>query len=234
MHLLAARVPQPREVPFRDSFVFRYAEKNIHQALVQKLARVVSTLEATRILMVSGFLQEQGVLQRVLDELHEDISFLAFAVIYNNRTPLHDEYLEAFYEEEFDADSALASTQKRAMIPRKKIRAYLAQSECAALDPSSGVEVSRTISKAYSGYVHAASPHIMDMYGGIPLRFHVRGMKGSPRQLEHREDLWNYFYRSVAAFAFVAKAFGDDALFDRIREFCVEFEAQAGKNYAAG
>ena len=40
----------------------------------------------------------------------------------------------------------------------------------------------------YSGYVHAASPHIMEMYGGNPARFHVRGMHGTPRQDEHRDD----------------------------------------------
>ncbi len=182
--------------------------------------------------MENGYLQEQGAIQRILDELHEDISFLALAVIFDGHTPLHQQYLEAFFEEEFDAESAFASTQKRPMIPRQKIRAYIAKVEGAALDPSTGVELSRTICKAYSGYVHAASPHIMDMYGGNPPRFHVRGMKGTERQAEHREDLWNYFYRSIVAFALVVKAFGDDELFAQIQQFSREFEGQAGKDYA--
>lgn len=232
VHGLAQRVPPPKAVPYKDSFHFRYVEKSIHQALVQKLARVVTGLHAARLLMEYGFLQEQGALQRILDELHEDITFLALAVIYDRHTPLHQTYLEAFFEEEFDAESALASTQKRPMIPRKKIRAYISRVEGTALDPSTGAELTRTISKAYSGYVHAASPHIMDMYGGNPPRFHVRGMKGTERQDEHREDLWNYFYRSIVAFALVAKAFSDDALFAQIQQFSREFESQAGKNYA--
>jgi hypothetical protein len=224
VHSLAQRVPPPQAVPYKDSFVFRYVEKTIHQALVQKLTRVVTGLKAARLLMEHGFLQEQGALQRILDELHEDISFISLAVIYDDVTPLHKAYLDAFYEEEFDADSAFDSTQKRPMIPRQKVRAYIARQEAAALDPSRGVELGRTISKAYSGFIHAASPHIMDMYGGSPPHFHIRGMKGTERQDEHREDLWNYFYRSVIAFAWVAKAFGDDLLFSEIQRFSREFE----------
>ncbi len=40
----------------------------------------------------------------------------------------------------------------------KKIQAYIANKEGSGLNPSTGVEVSRTPTKAYSGYVHAASP----------------------------------------------------------------------------
>jgi len=232
VHDLAQRVPQPQCVPYKDSFLFRYAEKSIYQALVQKLARLVSTLHAARLLMEHGFVQEQAALQRILDEMTEDINFLAYAVIFNDKTPLHQTYLDAFFEEEFDADSAIASTQKRPMVPRKKIHAYLARLE-GGLDPSNGSETYRTVSKAYSGFVHAASPQIMDMYGGNPPRFHMRGMLDTERHQEHRDDLWNYFYRSIIAFACVVKAFGDEVLFTKIVEFRNQFERQSGKNFDA-
>ncbi|MGA2317213.1 MAG: hypothetical protein ABSG71_12645 [Thermodesulfobacteriota bacterium] len=231
VHALAQRVPPPQRVPYKDSFVYRYVEKSIHQALVQKLARLVSTLHAARLLMGHGFVQEQAALQRVLDEIEEDITFLAFAVIFSDMTPLHQSYLDAFFEEESDADTALESTQKRPMVPRKKIRAYISQVEGAPMDPSRRVELSHTLSKAYSGYVHAASPHIMDMYGGNPPKFHMGGMRETERHREHRADLWNYFYRSIIAFSFVAKAFGDEALFTKIHDFTREFERLSGKNY---
>jgi hypothetical protein len=231
VHVLARRVPPPQRVPYKDSFVYRYIEKSIHQALVQKLARLVSTLQAARLLMEHGFVQEQASLQRVLDEIGEDIMFLALGVIYDNITPLHQNYLDAFYEEEFDAGTALESTQKRPMVPRKKIRAYISRVEGAPIDPSREIELSRTLHKAYSGYVHAASPHIMDMYGGNPPKFHMRGMRETPRHREHRADLWNYFYRSLIAFSIVAKSFRDEALFTAIRDFTGEFERLSGKNY---
>lgn len=232
VHALAARVPQPQPVSYRDSFQFRHVERSVHQALVQKLARTVSTLHATRLLMEHGFVQEQASMQRILDELQEDVTFLSFGIIFDKWSKLHDDYLAAFFEEEFDAATAMESTQKRPMILRKKIRAAIASME-AGLDQSAGVEATRTVSKAYSGYVHAASPHIMDMYVGNPPRFHMRGMLGTLRHFEHRADLWNYFFRGIISFGFAAKAFGDDEMFASIRDFSDDFAKRAGKNYAS-
>lgn len=230
VHALAATVPSPQRIPYKDGFQFRYVEQTVHQALVQKLARTVSTLHATRLLMEHGFVQEQASMQRILDELQEDITFLCFGIIFQKWSKLHDEYLAAFFEEEFDADTAMESSQKRPMIPRKKIRAAIASMEI-GLNQNKGVEVTRTVSKAYSGYVHAASPHLMDMYGGNPPKFHMRGMRGTPLYAEHRADLWNYFFRGIISFGFAAKAFGDEKMFESIRAFSDEFARLSGKDY---
>jgi hypothetical protein len=218
-------------VPIGDSFAYRYVERTLHQALVQKLARYASTLQAAKILLEAGFLQEQAALQRMLDEIQEDVSFLSISVIFKSPTSLHQEYLDAFFEEEFDADTALASTQRRPMIPRQKIRAYIARALGNEADPSTALEAARTLSKGYSGYVHAASPQIMDMYGGNPPHFHMMGMRGTPREEEHRDDLWNYYYRGILAFAFAAKAFGDDEMCAQITIFAEKFSKSEGKGY---
>jgi hypothetical protein len=86
---LAARVHPPKAVAYGDGYVFRYHERDVHQALVQKLARVISGLHAARLLLAHGFLQEQGALQRMLDEFNEDIRFLAYSVISGDTTELH-------------------------------------------------------------------------------------------------------------------------------------------------
>ena len=229
---LASQLPQPQRIPHKTSFVFRYVEKSVEQAIVQKLARIVSTLNAAYLLMSHGFVQEQAALQRVLHELHEDVIFLCYSRIFNDVTQLHQQFLDAFYEEEFDAETPMESTQKRPMTSRKKIQAYIARQEGSGLDPSTGMELARTLTKAYSGYIHAASPQIMDMYGGKPPHFHVNGMLGTRRHDEHRRDLWNYFYRSILNFGLAAKAFGDQELFDQIHSFTVSFEEAAGKNYS--
>ncbi|MET3516721.1 MAG: hypothetical protein ACLGJD_00310 [Gammaproteobacteria bacterium] len=231
VHALAKSVPPPQRVPFADSFAYRYVERTVHQALVQKLARYVTTLRGACLLFEYGFVQEQAALQRVLDEIQEDITFLAFGVIFDKMTPLHQTYLEAFYREEFDPRTGEPGNQDRPMIPRKKIRAYIARLEGSNANPSRGVEVARQVSKTYSGYVHAASPQIMDMFGGSPPRFHLGGMKGTERHDEHREDLWNYFYRGILAFAFAAKAFGADKMFEDISYFSANFAKSAGHDY---
>ena len=90
-------IPPPERVPHKDSFVFRYANKGIHEALVQKLARYISGLNAISVLLDAGFAQEVGVLLRTLDEIQEDIFFLATAETNGARTDRHTQYLDAFY-----------------------------------------------------------------------------------------------------------------------------------------
>ena len=232
--ILAGRVQAPKVVRIgKDELVFRYADKGIHEALIQKLARVVSGLHAARLLAKRGFCQEQAALQRTIDKLNEDVLFLAHGVISGKPTDLHREYLAAFYQEEFDnPDSAIDSTQRRPMVPRKKIRAYISRVAGPQLDASSTVEAMRTVQKAYSGYVHGASPHIMEMYLGRPPRWHLRGMLETHCADDHRSDLWNVFYRGIVSFAYTAKAFGDEDLFGRILWYTREFAAAAGESFA--
>jgi len=225
---LEKRVAPPQRVLYKDSFHFRYAERTVQQAVVQKLARLLSGLHAARVLLEHGFFQEQAALHRMLDEFREDIMFLSLGVARQEMTDLHRQYLDAFYEEELDNDNPLKATQHRPMISRKRIRAYLSRIEGPNLDRSTRIEVSRTLSKAYSGFVHGASPQIMEMYGGNPARFHVTGMLGTPREGELRRDLWNYFYRGILAFGFTAMAFGDRALLERILQYRHEFEQRSG------
>ena len=226
-------VPAPKLVDVGGHKAFRYTEKTILQAIVQKLARVLSGLHAARLLLAHGYVQELGALQRMLDEFREDVEFLCLAIICNDRTELHDRYLEAFYQEEFDKPGdPVGSSQNRPMIPREKIRAYIAKSEAAALEPSRGIRLSKTISKAYSGFVHGASPHIMEMYGGNPAKFHVQGMLGSPRMQEHERDIWNYFNRAIVTFGFAAKALGAEELFKNVQKYLAHFESASGKDYS--
>ena len=231
---LASRVRAPEAVRLGDAYTYRYADRTIHQALIQKLARVVSGLHAAKLLTRNGFFQEQAALQRMLDEFNEDCVFLANAVVRDDMTDLHREYLHAFYEEEFDKPGdALGSTQKRTMVSRQKIRAYLSPIPGAGTDPSAGITAMRTVQKIYSGFVHGASPQVMDMYVGDPPRWQLRGMLGTIRADEHREDLWNVFYRGVGSFAIAAKAFGDEGLCRDWIKYMRGFAKAAGEDYGA-
>jgi len=228
---LAAAVPQPKRIPILDSFVYRYSEKTIHQAIVQKLACCISSLRAALLLMNHGYIREQAVLQRVLDELEEDITFLAFGLIKKDITDRHRKYLDAFYEEEFDpATGEHVATGRRTNPRRKEVQAYLSKKH--GDDPHGGSQAMRIVSKTYSGYVHAASPQTMDLYIGDPPRFHTSGVAGTFRHDEHREDLWNNFYRGVLAFAYAAKAFKEDDLSKKIFDFSVNFDAQNGHDFS--
>ncbi|MCH8010931.1 MAG: hypothetical protein IIA61_03125 [Candidatus Marinimicrobia bacterium] len=232
--LLEKSIPQPKKIPFLHSFVFRYKEKTLEQALIQKLARVVTGLHSARILLNCGFLQEQVAINRILEELQQDISFLAYARLRDGTTELQLRYLDAFYEEEFDIpENPVASTQKRPLIPRKKIIAYIARKETdmGISNPSYATELTRTLSKAYSGFVHGASPQIMNMYGGFPPQFQISGMLGTNHEQEHRSDLWNYFYRGLLSFNEVALVFEELKVAESISSYTISFEKAAGNVY---
>jgi len=230
LRVFESRVSYPRLSKTKNGYILRYKEKNIHQALVQKLARVVSGLHAARLLLAHGFVQELGALQRMLDEFNEDINFLACGIINRDMGDLHKRYLEYFYQEEFD-ESGRPLSAGRPTIPRKKIRAYIAKLMTPGIPDNAKADPSKTLSSLYSGFVHGASPQIMDMCIGDPPLFRVRGLLGTRREKEHAEDLWNYFYRGILSFAITAKAFGDEALFNTFMQYRDNFESVSGKSF---
>jgi hypothetical protein len=146
----------------------------------------------------------------MVDEIGEDVLFLSVPLINNDRTDHHGRYVEIFFHEEFDASTGKPLEDSKPMVLRKHIRAYIAKH--GGDDPSGHIKASKTVHKTDSGYIHAASPHIMDSYGGQPPRFHTEGMSGTPREVEYRWYLQNYFFRAVSAFAVAANAFGLQAM----------------------
>lgn len=230
-----AAIPnKPKLVSKSYGEVFRFQEQNIYQAIIQKLAHAQSTLRAAHVLLVHGYVQEQCSLQRIVDEANEDILFLVYAITNDDITVHHQKYLDAFWQEEIDdSGKLLASDQKRNMVPRKKIRAYIANVECVGLNPSREIDLMHSIQNAYSGYVHGASPHIMDRYGGSPPKFHIKGMLDTPRIIEHRRDFWNYIYRTFISHILVAKVLGASFHVETLNKHLRQFEKNADKNYSS-
>lgn len=225
---LEGQIVPPELIDIEEGFVFRYREKGIPQALIQKLARNISGLNALDLLLLHGFVQEQGVLQRTLDEINEDIFFLAVAITNDTITDRHRQYLRAFYDDPFTRKGKHSERfQKPNLVPRKKIHAYVQRT--LHKDTSPSTEIEEVVSTVYSGYVHAASSHIMDMYGGNPPRFHLSGMFGTPRISDHIFDAWNYFYRGLLSTCVVAKAFGDAELVQELYDYMADFERKTGR-----
>lgn len=198
---LEAQVPPPIRVPYKDGFVLRYSEKTPQQALLQKFARQISGLHAIRLLLSKGFVQEQGIIQRTLDDIAEDILYITLGLSTGNWTESHTKYLEHFWMEEPGAG----------MVKRDKIRAYVNRAS-GQDDPSTADANGRKIYKAYSGYVHANSVSIVDMCVGDPPRYRLAGMIDSPLYEDHQQDAWNYFYRGLVSSVVMAKAFEDSEL----------------------
>lgn len=228
--LLESKVEKLAFVTRGTYYVFRYEKQSIEAAVIQKLARVISGLHASLLLLHGGFVQELGVIFRTLDEFNEDILFLCQAIRTGEVTELHQKYLDSFYQEEFDKpDNPFLSEQKRPTILRKKIHAAIANMPENEMNPSDGKEMHRTLSQAYSGYIHGASVHIMDMYGGNPPRYHLSGMLNTPRIKGSIADTWNYFYRGLISVMMVATSFHEQELLKELYSFRHYFEKQSGQ-----
>ncbi|MEJ1362436.1 MAG: hypothetical protein RPU43_11985 [Candidatus Sedimenticola sp. (ex Thyasira tokunagai)] len=228
-HDLEAPAPKPVPVKHGDDFVLRYREKHqcLELAIVQKLARYISGLNASLLLLEKGYTQELGAIFRTLDEFQEDIGFLALPITCNEEiSELHKKYLEQFFQEEFDnQNNAILSTQKRAPIPRKKIWAAIGNSGQTGLNPHDHREVTRTISQAYSGYVHGASCHICEMVAINPTHYFLSGMAGTPRQQGFVYNYWDYAYRGLISVVIAAKALGDATVVEKGVKFIEYFES---------
>ncbi len=212
---IEVRVPPPKEVTYQDGYILRYTEKSVQQAIILKFARYISGLYAVNLLMERGFCQESGSLQRVLDDIEEDILFLAYGLTVGQWTKRHDEFLEYFWSE----DEAVG------IVARDKIRAYVNRTGNPE-NPSPGIDASRAIFRGYSGYVHGRAINIIDMCAGQPPRFQLSGMIGNPLYDYHVDDLWNPFYRGLTLAATIAQTFGEQSHFDVIYSKTKTFEQQ--------
>jgi hypothetical protein len=226
---LEAQAPAPTLVPLGEHYVFRFVEQTLEQALLLKMARVITGLKAVDALLAKGLLQEMAAMCRILDELCEDISFLTAALTNDEITELHSRYLQGFWAEEFTSpERPLARHQKPDAPRRNKVVAYIQRVFNPSENQSRMSDVQQAISSTYSGYIHAAAPQVMDMYGGDPPRFHIEGMLRTPLMEDHVYDAWNYHYRAVIAAICVARAFGDSDLSRILGEYHDKFIAQSG------
>lgn len=221
--------PKPQAVNVGARKALRYKSETFEVAILQKLARYISGLNASLLLLSHGYTQEVGVLFRTLDEFYEDILFLCIPLNGGEQSKLHEEYLKDFYQEEFDnPDNVVLSSQIRKTIPRKNIHAALAKRLNNSLNPSDSKKNSRSISQAYSGYVHGTSVHIVDMINASDLKYLLHGMPGTHRQNEFIFNYWDYAYRGILVMMHVSHTFGHNEIYKECLEFRNNFEKATG------
>jgi hypothetical protein len=98
-------------------------------------------------------------------------------------------YIQAFFA---DSQRGPATEIKRAQIPQGMVHEALgktldsfAEQMGDREDRVPAAKLYSNVYRIYSNYVHAKYPEIMDLYGGRPGRFHLRGMSGTPKDGEN-------------------------------------------------
>lgn len=214
MDHLSQFVPPPTDVKLGAGTVPRHVEKLPLQAVLQKLSRIPTGLRSASLLGNSGFFQEGICILRIVDEIGEDIFFLSIGIIKDDWTDLHNRYLDYFFDEDFDLSTAKPVPERTPQVPRKKIRAYITNSNPDKTNPSAQIFAGKVVHRTDSGYVHASSPHIMDMYRGDAPSFQTKGMIGFPIQDDYELRINSYYYRACTSYAIAASAFKQPGVFD--------------------
>lgn len=217
-----------REVgPYKQ---FRYGTQTESLVCYLKGIKTISTLNSCVVLLRHGYAQEVGALCRMADDFCNEIFFLLLP--QEDSGSFSDDqirFVENFFQEEFDnPGDPLRSTQKRKPVKVSKIHATFGKLAAGELNASDAQELLRTTHQAFSGYVHGAYPHIMEMYGGNPPRFHVSGMLETPRIDDWRGQLVGYLQRLIIVSVFVARKLGVTNLELPLRALLEEFEKVTG------
>ena len=209
---------------------FRYETLTESLACYLKGIKTISTLNACVVLLRHGYVQEVGALCRMADDFCNEIFFLLQPQGDNGTfSNKQIQFLENFFQEEFDKSTdPLRSTQKRCTVAVKNIHATFSKLAAGELNPSDAQELLRTTHQAFSGYVHGAYPHIMEMCGGNPPRFHVSGMLGTPRVNEWRGQLVGYVQRFIIVSVLVAHKLGVTDLEEPLRALLEKYEKATG------
>lgn len=208
---------------------FRHAVKTDALLCYLKGIKSISTLNACLVLLEDGYTQEIGALCRMVDDFCNEILFMIAPANGDEHSADQIRFMEDFYQEEFDQPANLfASTQKRATVRVQKVHSTIAKLARDELNPSDAQEVFRKIHQTFSGYIHGAYPHIMELYGGSPASFHLTGMLGTPRIPEYRSHIVGYVYGLIMVSIFVCRRLNVDYMEQPLRLLLQEFEQTTG------
>jgi hypothetical protein len=205
---------------------FLYDSPTVKHVCMLKGVRIVSGLNALLALFEAGYVTEMGVLMRTISDCINAIYFLLEH--FPDTTPEVEKYISDFFGEVIDEPELTPELSKKTYRTKvKKIHASRARLLSEHINFSIGRDMVYKNYSAYSGYVHAAYPNIMETYsGGPPRKFHLQGMKGTSR-LKEWEEVFIAFIRSATlVFGYMAEKYNKANLVHEIRRTMGWFEKQ--------
>ena len=136
-HEMVTKIQAPVVVDVGGYVAWRYQNLSDSLACFLKGVKIVSTLNASMVLLRHGYAQEIGALCRMIEDYCNEIFFLLLPQDGENFTKEQILFLEDFFKEEFDKPTnPLGSTQKRSNVPIRKIHATFGKLAKTELNPS--------------------------------------------------------------------------------------------------
>jgi hypothetical protein len=172
---------------------YRYEAPDVRHFCLLKAARVVSALNASVHLARAGYVQEIAVLMRTVIECTTHIEYVLDLDDSVAHTKAVEAYLRAFFE---DARRHSEAKIKKAQVPQGKVHETIGRTldEIAAAcgdtkERKPAATLYSHVYRVFSNYVQAKYSECMDMYGGTPGHFHLKGMGGTPKDIENMEQI---------------------------------------------
>lgn len=185
---LASQLEAPAFFRSVDEAGFRYKSPDYRHFVLLRSCRMISGLNAALALARAGFPQEIGVILRTVTEYYTQIEYVMqhrdqSGVPVGKATKFTNDYFS-------DARRAgPASQSKRVKLNQKDVHDAVGRS----LDEFTPKEIYQNTASqlmshiyiAFSNFVHGRYPESMDLFGGTPGHFHLRGMRGTPKDKEN-------------------------------------------------
>jgi hypothetical protein len=153
--------------------------------------------------------QEAYALARVAQDQVDDIHFLLVPRGDGGRLDKRQvTAITEFFQEEFDPADPVGTSRERDRVGRPKIQAAITNDMD---DPSTSNAISRMLYRAFSGYVHGAYVHIMELHSDSDGRYH---MHGAPAHLADAIDYApNFIFQAILAIeSLIDRSSRDDLL----------------------
>ena len=220
VHACAARLPAPlRYHSGKEHHGFRYGKPHAEHFCLLKAVRAVSAANAAIELARNGYAQEICVLIRTLVECTTHIEFILCGRDDAGKLePAVEKYVQDFF---VDFARNNATDFKKAQVRQKMVHEVLgAELDRFARQHSPEYEgvSAETYSHTYltfSNYVHAKYPETMDLYGGRPGHFHLRGMRGTPKDAENLDIIDTFLTTLSIALAQMISKFRSHDIVER-------------------
>jgi hypothetical protein len=196
VRLVAASLDKPIFYDSGEVFHgFRYMKPGWRHFCLLKAVRAVSGLNACVRLCSGGFAQEIAVLVRTIAECTTHIDYIIAGLDGDRLAAAQNDYVEAYFSD-FKRDSVADFGRPRVRQGKvhevvgahtdQMVRRLDSEGKYASVDSA---KLLSNIYLTHSNYVHSRYPEVMDLFGGNPLRFHLRGMAGTPKDIENLEIL---------------------------------------------
>lgn len=188
-----SNLPKPIYCELRGTHSgFRYGTPDRRHFCLLKLVRATSAINATIELARAGFAQEISVLIRTITECTTQIEFVLCDMQEDGSPSPQSMQLVADYFADFGRASP--SDHKKSSVNQSTVHRRLGAGQDKRISTTDGserfngiksAELYKNISQSFSAYVHCKYPETMDLYGGDGPHFHLRGMSGTPKDLEN-------------------------------------------------